>query len=447
MTSYRWFTPFLLVLLTLACGEKADSGDGDDGGGSACTITPTATTSERIPTVGIVTFTTDFAEPTEARIEFGLDTSYGMTAPVDLSIAENRTLLLGMKPSRTYHYRVVVSGPSGTCTGADATVTTGARANGLPTLDVKTNDAAALAGGFLVTGQYQGSAGAGAPAYILDADGDIVWWYVSGQRDVTSVRPSYDGKYMWINGANVPEQSAVVHRVSMDGLVDEDLSAEFEGLHHQLTVLPDETVVFYAYADNGCDDIKERSPDGTVRTIINARDAHGVDGECHVNAIEYSPEDDTLVFSDLDHDNLTKIRRNGEVVWVLGGSTSQFTGDAQVWTRQHGIDVLGADRLVFFNNGATGGGNGSAAVELLLDLDAMTASRPWIYTAMPLISNIVLGDVQRTENGNTLVAYSTQGVLHEVNDQGSVLQEITWPLGGAFGYIQKRDSLYGPPPR
>jgi hypothetical protein len=467
MTPKLWliFAPFLLS--TFACGEKPDSGDdatggssgssatggssgssatGGSGGGVQCSITATATTSERIPTVGVVTFTTDLMNPTQAHIDFGRDTSYGMTAPVELD--DEHTLLLGMKPSSTYHYRVVVTGPSGTCNGPDGTVTTGARANGLPTLDVATNDQAALAGGFLVTGQYQGAAGAGAPAYVIDADGEIVWWYVTGQRDVTGVRQSYDGKYMWINGANVPETvGAVVHRVAMDGSTDEDLSADFEGLNHQLTVLPDETVVFYAYSENGCDDIKERSPSGVVRTIVNARDAHGATGECHVNAIEYSPEDDTLVFSDLDHDSLTKIRRSGEVVWVLGGPTSDFTGDAQTWSRQHGIDVLGADRVLFFNNGLAGGGGGSAAIEILLDLGDMTTTRPWTYTAMPTITNIVMGDVQRLDNGNTMVAFSTQGVLQEVSESGQVLQEVSWPLGGAFGYIQKRPSLYGPPPR
>ena len=33
----------------------------------------------------------------------------------------------------------------------------------------------------------------------------------------------------------------------MDGMTDENLSAQFTGANHQLTVLPDETVAFYAY--------------------------------------------------------------------------------------------------------------------------------------------------------------------------------------------------------
>jgi hypothetical protein len=58
-----------------------------------------------------------------------------------------------------------------------------------------------------------------------------------------------------------------------------------------------------------------------------------------------------------------------------------------------------------------------------------------------------MGDVQRLPNGNTIVAYSTRGVLHEVAADGTLLQTLSWPLGGSFGYIEKRASLYGPPPK
>jgi hypothetical protein len=110
--------------------------------------------------------------------------------------------------------------------------------------------------------------------------------------------------------------------------------------------------------------------------------------------------------------------------------------------------VLGPDRLVIFNNGGLGGGNGSSlALELELDLTAMTSSIAWQYAAMPGIANQVMGDVQRLGNGNTVVAYSTQGVLHEVTPMGNVVRELTWDLGGAFGYVVQRPTLYGPPPR
>jgi hypothetical protein len=429
-------------------GGSVTSGTGGTGGTAACTITATSELSSAIATVGIVTFTTDFAGVTEARIEFGLDTSYGMTAPVDLAEPNYRTLLLGMKQMRDYHFRIVVKNGSGECAGPDQTITTGQLPNILPNLDVNTIDRAALSGGFVQTGQYQAQGGPNSPAYILDADGDFVWAMRVGNY-VTGVRQSYDGKYMWINGSdnmNTGQTQANIHRVTMDGLMDEDLSDAFGIQDHQITILPDESVIFYGH-DQECPDIKRRYANGTIETITNARTAHGATGACHVNHVEYSPEDETLIFSDDNHDNYTKITLDGDVVWVLGGTTNDFTGDGAMWERQHGINVLGVNRFVYFNNGPMTGGTGSQVHELLLDLGAMTATRVWTYTAMPVIRNIQLGDVQRLANGNTVAAYSTQGVLQEVDAQGRLLQEIVWPLGGAYGYIHKRASLYGPPPR
>jgi hypothetical protein len=89
------------------------TGGGSDGGGGGaqgpCSITiTTKSLSDVISTVGIVEWSTDLSNMTEASIEFGLDTNYGMTAPVDLKEPNYRTLILGMKAGgRTYHFRVV----------------------------------------------------------------------------------------------------------------------------------------------------------------------------------------------------------------------------------------------------------------------------------------------------------------------------------------------------
>jgi hypothetical protein len=230
----------------------------------------------------------------------------------------------------------------------------------------------------------------------------------------------------------------------MDGLIDEDLSHEFEGQSHQLAVLPDETVAFYAYGSNGCDDVKLRYPDGTVRTLLNAGQAPNV-GDCHLNMIQYSPFDDTLVFSDIYHLSYTKITLEGKIVWVLGGGQSDFKGDGAYWDKQHGAHVLGLDRLLIFSNGAPN--EGSLTLEILLDLNARTASRVWSYRAMPPIHNAVMGDVQRLPNDNTIVAYSVKGVLHEVGNDGTLLRKLDWGPTGTFGYIHHRSSLYGPPAR
>ena len=198
-------------------------------GRGGCAFTGASSVSPVISTVGIVTFTTQLPDPTEAHIDFGLDTSYGMTAPVDPTAASYRTLLLGMKPSKKYHFQISVTDSGGdSCTSDDLTIATGAVPNGLQNPTITTNNAEALYGGFLVTRQYSqsiiGGPSPGAPAFILDRDGTYVWWYTVTGSDATGVTMSYDGNYMWINSVNVPSHIAKVHRVSMDGLIDEDHS-------------------------------------------------------------------------------------------------------------------------------------------------------------------------------------------------------------------------------
>ena len=426
----------------------ASSGAMAGGAGPAtpdCAFTVRSEISPVIATVGIIEWNSGLEEIDSARIEFGVDSNYGMTAPVDLAEPSYRTLLLGMKPSRTYHFRIVAQSSTAECTSDDFTLTTGPRPNGLPELSATDFHPERLAGGFLITGLHVGGIDSRPPAYILDADGEMVWWYPS-ERGVSGASMSYDGKYMWINDTNAPENPTIVHRVSMDGLVDEDHSAEFEGQNHQLAVLPDETVAFYAYGENGCEDIKLRRPDGSVRTLTNAHAVHAAGSLCHVNMIQYSPFDETLVFSDLYHLSYAKITLEGQLVWVLGGGPSNhFRGDGAVWENQHGIHVLGIDRYLMFNNGPPGGE--SLAIEILLDIGARTASRVWTYAAVPSIYNPIMGDVQRLANGNTIIAYSVKGVLHEVGPDGTLLRELSWALGGNFGYVTHRDSLYGPPTR
>lgn len=454
-----------------AKGTGGASGTGGSGSSVSCAFTQSSSISTKIATVGIVTWSTTLSNLASASIDFGLTTAYGFTAPVDLTQTDYRTLLLGMKQNKTYHYRITATASNGeACTSSDYTLATGSLSNGLATITTSTQNASALAGGFLITAQYTNASKSGAPAYILDADNEYVWVYSTSGNNSGAVM-DYAGTHMWINANNVPNGSTSVHRVTMDGLTDEDLTSKFSGQNHQLTVLPDETVAFYAYGSNNCDDIKEYTPStGTVKTVANSGTAQKGSGSapsaCHVNDIQYSKEDDTLVFSDLDNQVIVKVKRSdGSTVWILNGSNATFSGDG--WKGgQHGMHLLGLDRLLIFNNnstvnmGTTGGGmaggtssstsagdgTGALAIELSLDLTNKKITNVWQYKASD-VDVQVMGDVQRMANGNTVIGYSAAGILREVDANGTLLQTLTWKNLTPFGYMQKRQTLYGPPPR
>ena len=416
----------------------ATAGDGGAAGGVSvsCTLTAMSSVSGAIPTVGVVTWSTDLPGLTEARVEFGLTTAYGMTAPVDLAQPSYRTLLLGMKASRAYHFRVVARAGQNECASADQTLMTGALPGNVPTANRTTTDAAALAGGYLV-----GSISQGGSSFILDADGDIVWWFSTG--NVSRAVLSADSQFMWVLATNQAGGNPNVRRVAMDGTGGLEMHSEFGDAHHDLVVLPDDSVGFFQYYMSGRDRLMERAPDGMVRQIVDVPTAHGGVTNNHSNSLQYFAPDDSYTFSDLDQNCYVKVSRTGQVAWVLGGNTSDFTGPGATWTREHGHHLLAANRILFFNNG--GQGADSIAREVTLDLTAMTAATTWMYAGGE--SSNTLGDVQRLWNGNTLITYSNAGTFHEVNASGTLLQSITFSAGGGVGYATKRQSLYGPGPK
>jgi hypothetical protein len=108
------------------------------------------------------------------------------------------------------------------------------------------------------------------------------------------------------------------------------------------------------------------------------------------------------------------------------------------------------DILLFNNNDS---GSSSLALELTLDISAKKSTKKWSYTPASATKVMVLGDVQRMTtagptgagNGNTMVDFGTGDKVHEVDSNGTLLQEIKSQY--PFGFMEKRASLYGPPTR
>jgi len=412
-------------------GAQAAGASGEAGASTSCDFKVTWSLSPKISTVGIVEWTTALSDLTEATIQFGSDTNYGMTAPVELEQPNYRTLLVGMKALHAYHFRIVARGREKTCTSDDYTLATGPAPNGIPAVAITDHGGEHYSGfllsSFITTG----------PAFMLDADGDYVWSYGAGEMGRAAL--SQDGKYVWYGAVNVAGNGPSMKRVTLDGLEETDFTAEFPGLHHDFTVLPDGTIAFLAHA--GDDDlVVEHAQDGSLNQVL---DVGAVLGSTltHANSIHYHEEDDTYTVSDLAHDAFIKFGRDGVVVWILGGDSSDFSGDGATWTGQHGHQLLAPDRLLFFNNGPSNGT--SAAIELKLDLAARSATRTWQYQSGNLHC-LIYGDVERLDSDNTLVTFSTLGILHEVTKAGDLVREFSWPIGGALGYVTRIASPYPP---
>jgi len=385
-------------------------------------------------TVGIVTWSLDKPGLTEAHIDFGLDTAYGFTAPVALEADGHKTLLLGMKPAKTYHFRVVATDGSQRYTSDDETVTTGAKTTAVSLTSLSVKDADKMEKGFLIGSFWQGS-GSTVP-FIVDTDGDIVWWYSKAQGEstdgVSRAHLSADSKNVWL--VNEGLSGAPLRRVSMDTL-DAQTYASTKA-SHDICAVTGETMAYLDYSESDCNSIFEITP-GTTDKGKEVFESTGVTGSsgsltsCHGNAVRYSRKEDVYTFSDWQKD-IAVVDRAGMLKWKL---SEKVSGGNSAWgSAQHGHQLLDSSILIFANN--AGGNAKSQAIEYGLDGSVIKK-----FNSGGGATNF--GDVQRLPNGNTLITYSTSSLIQEIDASDAVVLEIK--AGGSFGYVEFRKSLYGEP--
>jgi hypothetical protein len=434
-------------------GGAAGGGVAGGGGGVACTITPTATMSTQIPTVFAVTFTTTLTGFTSGSIQFGLAGAAPMVAPVDMAAASYRTLLLGMKGNRDYVYRIVLNGSGGSCTSPDYMIRTGAVPTSVPRPTRMMMNAAAHQPGFIITsgGSAMGGGGGAIPVYILDTDGEPVWW-ATAPASCSRAKMSWDGKEMWMQELNVDNGGGEMRKVAMDGTGAMMNITGLGSTHHDFTVLPAGGLVSFRWTGAGMDapnELIERSGSGTITIIVPNMSTlyrgSGSGSGYHPNAIHYHQSDDSYTISDRNVNLFIKVRRNGQLVWQLGGSNpvgQAFTVSGGTWMVNHGHHLLPNGNFLFFSNGPFTNGM-SQALEYSLNTTSWTATRVWQYQAQG-VNSPVLSDAQRLPNGNTLVTYSTVGTIHEVTPSGQLVMSLDTT---SVGYADFRESLYGPPLR
>lgn len=412
------------------------TGNGGSSSGD-CTITADVSTSSAIGTVGIVTWSTDLAGITSAEIHFSLDDGSGpeRVAPVDLNEADYRTLLLGMKGSRSYNVQIFATAGGTTCSSDVYSVTT-SNAPGNVNITQTTNNASQIAPGFIIL--CGGIGGGGNYVYIVDEDGDVVWAAASPQQ-TSRAHMDWEGKNMWMVSLNVQNGGGEMRRVSMDGLDTENNVNGLDKCHHDFTVVPGGIVACPSWTTNGMDppsDIIERAPNGTITAV--ARDSELYSSNTyHSNSIHYHEADDSYTLGDRNPNLYVKFSRStGQVQWQFGGNGSTFSGVSS-WQVNHGHHLLDNGNFLFFNNGQ--GGNSSPVFEY--SLSGNSATQVWTFNGG---GSLVLGDIQRLANENTLITYSTNGTILEIDSSDNTVRQLK---AGSFGYADQRPTLYGPPAR
>ena len=456
-----------------SAGTTSRGTGGGVGGASAtnpgeCSMTVTSkTTSPQMATVGVIEWSTTLPSPSKAQIVYSLDNagsgvlSRGGTAPVDLSKPGYRTLLLGLKPSSTYTFHVEATAADGaTCKSADATLTTGTL-SGAPTITRTAAKPSAQAVGFVISsGGVNHSGGSGInQAFIIDADGVVVWTAAAPSQS-SRARLDYEGNNLWMMALNVGNGAGEMRYVSMDGATKQNNVTGLSKAHHDFTVRKGGVVATMSWAATGSDpesDLLERSPDGKVTTVFRIganlyKGGPGLMGGStvgyHCNSLLYHEADDTYTIGDRNPSAFVRVSRAGKPVWQFGGDCSGAPAPKCVsgtWSTNHGHQVLDNGNFLFFNNGAYRSTTPSAVLEYSMSTSAtMQASLVKSYSSASKSHSDSLGDVQRLPNGNTLVVFSNDGLIEEVDSSWTVVQTLE---ASSFGYADWRETLYGPPPR
>lgn len=388
-------------------------------------------------TVGIVTWTTT-GTMTDAHVEFGLTTDYGMQAPVDLAAEDHRTLLLGMKPDSVYHFRVVTSDGTNSIASDDYTVETGPATTAVGIGSFEVVDEAAREPGFIVASYWSGTGSS--VAYILDPDGIIVWAYDTGiAGGIARARISDDGKDMWVITAS--NSGNTLRRVGIDGLGAQTYDAAVGS--HDITPVSGSKMAFLEYGESDCNSIFEIDPSGQTKEIWDSQDLRSGGGGggsmCHGNAVRFSAAEGVYTFSDVSTD-IVQVTPEGELQWKLTEKVP--TGNAAWGGVQHGHHLLASSLVIFSNKGSKSHSGASAAIEY----DLESGAELWRYEGADGETSANLGDVQRLPGGNTLVTFSNDSIAHEVTPDKKVVMKWTGTANTRIGYAEWRPSIYGTSP-
>jgi hypothetical protein len=154
----------------------------------------------------------------------------------------------------------------------------------------------------------------------------------------------------------------------------------------------------------------------------------------HGNAIELDTDGNILI-SSRHLNEITKINRvSGNIMWRLGGLKNQFSfiNDSIKFNFQHDIRRLKNGHITLFDNGNSHTPSFSRAVEYEINEQAKTAKLIWQYRNTPDVFGAFMGNVQRLENGNSVIGWGGTifgpiPTVTEVSSNGTKLFEMKLP--------------------
>ena len=353
----------------------------------------------------VATYTIAPAAPGNVSVQFGLDTSYGLTTwtqQVPQGGGAVSLFVAGMKANTLYHMRGVVQfGDGSQFTDADQTFTTGTLP-GAPPITTTTTAGMTPQSGLELLDMVIGPA---APVAVSDLNGNVLWTYNPGLAGVVPqpIKLLPNGHFL-INFATTNGSNSMLQEVDLSGKVDWQMTATdlnnalaascastgigcnltVLGTHHDFLLLPNGHLIVLAAQQQVIsgttvtgDVIIDLDQNHKPVWLWNEFDHLDINRQpymfpdwTHSNALIYSTDDGNLIIS-IRHQNwLVKVdyangAGAGDILWRLGyqgdfqllnADGTADSNDADWFFAQHGpsfvsSNTTGKFSLVLFDNG------------------------------------------------------------------------------------------------
>lgn len=332
--------------------------------------------------VQVAQYTISPAAPANVSIQFGTDTTYGLTTwsrptgqfggPVSLYVA-------GMKANALYHMRAVVQFDDGTqFTDADHTFTTGAlEASLLPSITTTTTPGMMPQTGVELLALLTVANPQNLDTVVTDLEGNTLWAYSPGLSSLVPnpIKLLPNGHFLMnFSSTEGDGISSVIQEVDLGGnLIWEMTAAQLNqalaaatcngcnitvvGTHHDFVILPNGHLIVIASTQQVVsgvtvtgDVLIDLDRNHNPVWLWNAFDHLDINRRpymfpdwTHTNAVLYSPDDGNLIIS-MRHQNwLIKIdydhgRGSGDILWHLG-----YQGDFTLMNSDGTVDTNPTD--------------------------------------------------------------------------------------------------------
>lgn len=150
----------------------------------------------------------------------------------------------------------------------------------------------------------------------------------------------------------------------------------------------------------------------------------------HINSIGVDPDDGNLLISSRNTWTVYKVdRRDGSVIWRLGGKRSDFTmGEGSSFAWQHHARAHGGGLVTIFDDGAIPQVEPqSRAIEVHLDATSMTASLGRAFTHPARLLAEDQGSFDLLADGGAIVGWGSEPYASHFAADGTLLRDGRMP--------------------